>query len=115
MTVFGYAYGYSKDGNNNEIPVQCPHIEMPHHPQASQRRPGAFLMQSVIYNSSTSTFVKAKPFKIFAYQFLKVALTNLVNTKGFIEQCDLRKSQYANLPDGAVCWVIFMMEWCGRN
>lgn len=111
-SVFDYAYGYSKDGNNNEVPVQCPHIEMPHHPQASQRRPcGAFLMQSVICNNSTSTFVKAKPFKIFAYQSLKVALTNLVNTKGFIEQCDLWKSRYANLPEDALGDIYDGMVW----
>ena len=110
-SVFDYAYGYSKDGNN-EIPKQCPHIEMPHHPQASQRKPcGTFLMQSVLCSNSISTFLKAKPFKVYAYQSLKVALTSLVNTKGFIEQCDLWKSRYANLPVGMLGDIYDGMVW----
>ena len=68
---------------------------MPNHPQLSQRKPcGAYLMHTV----QNTTFKKVKPVKLYPYQSLKVAITNLVNGDGFLELCEHWRHRYDNTP-----------------
>ena len=92
--VFDYDSCYSKVGND-EISKKCPHIEFPNHPHLAQRKPcGTDLMLTVKNNTA---FKKVKPAKLYPYQSLKVAITNLVNKHGFLEQCEHWRHSYDNL------------------
>ena len=75
--IYDHELGYTKDGND-EVPKKCHHIEFPYHPYVSMREPcGSLVMKSFKANTS---FIRVKPFKVFAYQSLKKAMTNLLNT-----------------------------------
>ena len=51
--VFDYEFGFTKEGGN-ELPKQCPHVEMPNHPHVLQRKPcSAYLMQTFSKNMFT--------------------------------------------------------------
>ena len=47
---------------------------------------GAYLMK--IIKTSSDAHTRVKPIKLYAYQSLKVAMTNLLNRYGFLKQCE---------------------------
>ena len=97
--IYDHELGYTKDGND-EVPKKCYHIEFPYHPYVSMREPcGSLLMKSFKANTS---FIRVKPFKVFAYQSLKKAMTNLLNTNGFLENCEHWRSRKEMVPSGCL-------------
>ena len=83
---YSYDLGYVTE-ESNEIPKKCKHIEFPNHPHESRRQPcGAYLMK--IIKTSSDAHTRVKPIKLYAYQSLKVAMTNLLNRYGFLKQCE---------------------------
>ena len=104
--IYDYEFGYTKVGSN-EIPKRCCHVEFPHHPHVSQRKQcEAYLMKN--YCTSTS-FNKVKPFKVFAYQSLKKAMTNLLNTDGFLGNCEHWRSR--KVPSGYLSDIYDGLVW----
>lgn len=86
--IYDYELGYTKDGSD-EVPKKCYHFEYPYHPYVSMREPcGSYLMKDFKANVNTNSFVRVKPFKLFAYQSLKEAMTNLLNTNEFLKNCE---------------------------
>lgn len=93
--VFDYEFGFTKEGSN-ELPKQCPHVEMPNHPHALQRK----LCSAYLMKTFSKSMSKVRPFKLYAYQSLKDAMTNLVNRNHFLKLCDHWRNRCANLPEG---------------
>ena len=84
--------------DNNEIPKKCSHIEFPNHPHISQRQPcGTYLTRTI---RTSSLLSKVKPMKLYAYQSLKVALANLLNRDGYLEQCEQWREREKQLAPG---------------
>ena len=84
-------------------------MSIPHHPHASRRRPcGAYLMKNGRGRSGNFTI---QPYKTFAYQSLKVAIGNLVNRRGFLEQCEHWRSRCAALPEGLLGDIYDAQIW----
>lgn len=104
--IYDYEFGYTKEGSN-EVPKRCCHVEFPHHPYVSQRKQcKTYLMKS--FRTSTS-FNKVKPYKVFAYQSLKKAMTNLLNTNGFLENCEHWRSR--KVPSGYLSDIYDGLVW----
>jgi len=94
---YSYDLGYVTEGKN-EVPQQCKHIEFPNHPYESRRQPcGAYLMRTI---KTSSPYNRVKPIKLYAYQSLKVAMTNLLNRDGFLKQCEQWRERENHLPPG---------------
>lgn len=91
-------YDYELEDGNDEASRKCYHVEFPYHPYASMREPcGSLLMKTFRANTS---FIRVKPFKVFAYQSLKKAMTNLLNTNGFLENCEHWRNRKEMVPSG---------------
>ncbi|XP_065892610.1 uncharacterized protein [Dysidea avara] len=96
--IFTYELGYTQQGSQ-KVPNRCPYIEYPNHPHASKRLPcGAYLMKTVKTRNGKMT---VKPYKVFAYQPLKTAVSRLANRKGFIDLCEKWRTR-VNAPDGVM-------------
>lgn len=107
-SVFDYNSGYTIEGES-KCPKRCPYVSIPHHPHASRRTPcGAFLMKS---GRGRSGNIILEPYKTFAYQSLKVAISNLVNRRGFLEQCEHWRARCATLPDGLLGDIYDAQIW----
>ena len=91
---YSYDCGYVTEGNN-EVPKQCKHIEFPNHPHESPC--GTYLMRTI---RTSSPYSRVKPIKLYAYQSLKVAMTNLLNRDGFLKQCEQWREREKQLPPG---------------
>ena len=96
---YDYDFCYTKEGIN-EVPKSCCHIEFPNHPHVSQRQPcGTYLMRTIRTNS-VHVCTKVRPIKLYAYQSIKVAMTNLLNRDGFLKLCEHWREREKNLPIG---------------
>ena len=90
-------YSYYLVEESNQILKECKHIQFPNHPHESRRQPcGAYLMK--IIKSSSDACTRVRPIKLFAYQSLKVAMTNLLNKDGFLKQCEQWRQREKTLP-----------------
>ena len=95
-SIFGYEFGYTLQ-DNQKVPKQCPYVEYPNHPHTSKQVPcGAYLMKTVETRSGKTT---VKPFKVYAYQPLKTAISNLANRRGFIDLCEMWRERWNSMPD----------------
>lgn len=107
-SVFDYKFGYTVH-NNEKFPVKCPNIEYPNHPHASKRKPcGTYLMKIAKTRTGTTTL---RPHKVYAYQPLKTALTNLVNRTGFLDVCEQWRSRCETIPNGLLCDIFDGQVW----
>jgi len=52
-----------------------------------------------------------KPHKIFAYQLLETAVTNLINRKGFTDLCEQWRTRSESIPDGLLCDIYDSQIW----
>ena len=106
--IFAYELGYTLEGGN-KIPNRCPFVEYPNHPHSSKRQPcDAFLMKTVKTRSGKTT---VKPYKVFAYQPLETAVTNLANRTGFIDLCENWRERWNPGPDGVMCDIYDGHVW----
>lgn len=94
---YSYDLGYVTEGNN-EVSKQCKYIAFPNHPHESRKQPcGTYLMRTI---RTSSPYNRVKPIKLYAYQSLEVAITNLLNRDGFLEQCEQWREREKHLPPG---------------
>jgi len=106
--VVEYDDGYKIEGGK-KIPSRCPKIHYPDHPHSSCRLPcGAYLMRSAKTRTGKTT---VKPYKIYAYQPLKQAVTNLLNREGILDQFYQRGNRNEPLPEGLLCDIYDGLIW----
>jgi len=111
-SVFNENDGYIINGNEN-VPKQCPFVKMPHHPQMSRRAPCGFYLTKP--GKGKNGHIIFRPFKVYAYQSLRVAMKNLINRPGFLDLCQHWKARgfsidqnlLGDIYDGRV-WQEFM-------
>lgn len=103
-----YDAGYTIE-NGRKIPKRCTMVQYPNHPQSSSRQPcGAYLMRTA--KSRTGKFT-VRPYKVYAYQPLKQAITNLLNREGmldYFDECDRRKE---SVSEGLLCDIYDGQVW----
>ena len=116
--VFTYELGFTLQGNQ-KVPNQCPYIEYPNHPHSSKRSPcNAYLMKTVKTRTGKTM---VKPYKVFAYQPLKAAVTNLANRRGFVDLCEKWRERWNSVPDGVMYDIYDGRMWrefqrvCGKS
>jgi len=106
--VVDYDAGYTIE-NGRKIPKRCTMVQYPNHPQSSSRQPcGAYLMRTA--KSRTGKFT-VRPYKVYAYQPLKQAITNLLNREGmldYFDECDRRKE---SVSEGLLCDIYDGQVW----
>lgn len=84
-----------KRSNGQNESKRCCHIAYPNHPQLSRRkRCDSPLLKKVRRKSG----YLLQPFKVYPYQPLKSAITQLINTPGFLESYE--KWRGRNVPNG---------------
>jgi hypothetical protein len=65
---------------------KCHYVQFPQHSMLSRRQPcGTLLMRTVIKHSKPNQF---KPFKVYAYQPLELAIKRLLKRRGFLDICE---------------------------
>ena len=95
--VYDHEFGYTMQ-DNQKVPVECPNIEYPHHPHLSRRKPCGLSLMKIAKTRTGKTTVK--PYKVFAYQPLENAITNLVNRNGFLNACEQWRTRSQSIPVG---------------
>jgi len=107
-SVFEYDAGYTLEGSK-KIPRKCPRIHYPDHPHLSGRLPcGAYLMRSAKTRTGKAT---VKPCKVYAYQPLNQAVTDLLNREGILDQFYQSSSRNEPLPEGLLCDIYDGEVW----
>jgi len=107
--VFDTDFGYTTL-DHQKVPQQCPFVEYPNHTHMSKRMPcGAYLTKVVKQRNTQLTIFK--PHKVFVYQPLKEAVTNLVKRKGFLEQCERWRERDKFVADGILGDIYDAQIW----
>ena len=106
--VYDHEFGYTMQ-ENQRVPVKCPNIEYPFHPHLSRRTPCGISLMKLAKTRTGKTTVK--PYKVFAYQPLEKAITNLINRKGFIDVCDQWRTRSCSIPDGLLGDIYDAKMW----
>ena len=95
--VFDFEYGYEK--HNNEIVIRkCPHVKYPNHPQLFRQKSCDTLLMKIIKGRNGTS--RPVPLKVYAYQPLKIAITNLLNKTGVLEKCNFWYKRQEIISDG---------------
>ena len=106
--VFDYDAGYTIE-SGKKIPKRCPMVQYPNHPQSSSREPcGAYLMRAA--KTRTEKFT-VKPHKVYAYQSLKQAISNLLNREGILDYFDECYKINDSLSEGVLCDIYDGRVW----
>jgi len=106
--IVEYDAGYTMEGGK-KVPRRCPKIHYPDHPHSSCRLPcGAYLMRLTKTRTGKTT---VKPHKIYAYQPLKQAVTNLLNRERILDQFYQSNSRKESFPEGLLCDIYDGLIW----
>ena len=83
-------------------------VSFPNHPQMSRRKPcGVPVMKEV----KCSSKVEIVPHKVYPYHPIKVAITCLVSTPGFLDRCDHWRKRSETIPHGTLANVYDGAIW----
>ena len=106
--VLDYDKGYEME-SGKKTPRRCPRVHYPNHPHLSGQEPcGAYLMRVA---KTRSGKVTVKPYKVYPYQSLKQAITNLLNREGVLDHFD-QCSKRSQLPsEGLLCDIYDGQVW----
>ena len=91
-----------------KMPKKCPYVRFPNHLHLARRVPcGNYLMKE---GKGRKGSIILRPFKVFAYQSLKGAMTNLINRPGFLSLCEHWRDRHND-----IYWETYMMLEFGKN
>ncbi|XP_067023429.1 uncharacterized protein [Acropora muricata] len=83
--------------NGEEVSKKCRHVNYPHHPHKTRRKPCGTVLMKTMRSKSGRTFLYPK--QVYCFKKVTSSLEDLINKPNFMDNCEKWRNRFNELPD----------------
>ena len=86
--------------NGETVSAKCSHVDFPHHPRLTGRRPCGTVLMKTMRSRTGKPFLYPK--QVYCFKKITDSLQDLITNPNFLENCEKWRDRSAQLPDNVL-------------